>query len=209
MEEELALEAEELLETVSKSLLPVDEPSSPVSNYQLPTPNATVYTTLGIHPKYIPPDLELQIKRLEEIFVQKVNIKTKICALGECGLDCTSESSYQFQMKIFQAQVELASRLSLPLVLHCRGKHLFSPMLQIVKQYLHPSHSIHWHCIHSTSNLDVIFEYLNYYHKSYVALNGLSIYNEDTELQKNFIRWLNTQDNITERIILESDFPFA
>ncbi|CAF3376199.1 unnamed protein product [Rotaria sp. Silwood2] len=178
-------------------------------NYQLSTPNATVYTTFGIHPKYIPDDLDLQIKRLEEIFVQKVNIKTKLCALGECGLDTTSENSYESQMKTFQEQLKLASKLSLPLVLHCRGKDLFSPMLKAVKQYLHPTHSIHWHCIHATTNLTVIFEYLNYYYKSYVALNGLSIYNDDIELQKTFIRWLNTQHNITERIILESDFPFA
>ena len=44
-------------------------------------------------------------------------------AVGECGLDTTNKNSVPMrrQVEAFEAQVELALRLGLPLVLHIRG----------------------------------------------------------------------------------------
>lgn len=76
----------------------------------------SVYSTIGIHPheatKFIPEN----IAKLEEIYLSN---PVKVIALGECGLDFLSEPK-DLQKKLFQAQIDLAKKLNLPLIVHCR-----------------------------------------------------------------------------------------
>lgn len=76
----------------------------------------SVYSTIGIHPheaaKFIPED----IAKLEEIYNSNPQ---KVVGVGECGLDFLSGSK-DLQKKLFQAQIDLAKKLNLPLVVHCR-----------------------------------------------------------------------------------------
>lgn len=97
----------------------------------------TLYSTIGIHPheafKYLnDPAVSIQqdINKLEDIY--KSNPQ-KVIGVGECGLDYFFESNPDFipssisidqlkdlQIKLFQAQIDLAKKLDLPLIVHIR-----------------------------------------------------------------------------------------
>lgn len=84
--------------------------------------DAFIYSTIGIHPHES--FLEGDIAELEKIYLSN---PAKIVAVGECGLDFFSTSEAGFdssevfaQKKLFQAQIDLAKKLNLPLIVHCR-----------------------------------------------------------------------------------------
>ncbi|OGE43866.1 hypothetical protein A3B45_02445 [Candidatus Daviesbacteria bacterium RIFCSPLOWO2_01_FULL_39_12] len=110
--------------------------------------NLQVYCTIGIHPhesiKY-DPDVSLpagrhsiheDIKQLEQIYQSDTG---KVIAVGECGLDyyfrdaeiASSQTprndEKELQKKLFQAQIDLAKKLNLPLIVHCRDDRSKNP----------------------------------------------------------------------------------
>ena len=118
--------------------------------------NLTVYSTIGIHPheavKYSRDGQTLHdrstfvqkdIDSLEKIY--KSNPK-KVVAVGECGLDFLFDSNpdwithslrhseldsesqqKKLQRQLFQAQIDLAKELNLPLIVHCRDDRSQDP----------------------------------------------------------------------------------
>ena len=104
----------------------------------------SVYSTIGIHPheavKYSSnPDVSIRedINKLRELYQSSTS---KVVAVGECGLDFLFESNPNFvpsslapqqikdlQQKLFQAQIDLAKELKLPLIVHCRDDRSKNP----------------------------------------------------------------------------------
>ena len=100
------------------------------------------YSTIGIHPhdafKYdTPKKLEDAIQKLESIYHQNPQ---KIIGVGECGLDFffglnpdwipsdySEDQLKDFQFKLFQAQIDLAKKLDLPLIVHVRDDRSKNP----------------------------------------------------------------------------------
>ncbi|CAF3231677.1 unnamed protein product [Rotaria sp. Silwood2] len=177
-------------------------------NYELKSPNTKIYTTYGIHPKYIPSNPQYIFEQLENIFKHQYNLSTKTVGIGECGLDDTSSYSYDLQLRIFRFQLVLAAKYQLPLVLHGRGNHSFGLMLQELEQHLNPMHKIHWHCVNAKSDLKIISNFLKHFHNSFIGLNGSLISQNDLESQKIFHKWLLVQENILSKTIIETDYPF-
>lgn len=86
------------------------------------------FSTIGIHPheslKYASSEiLQKDIEELEKIYLSN---PAKVVALGECGLDFLSESK-DLQKKLFQAQIDLAKKLNLPAIVHCRDDRSQDP----------------------------------------------------------------------------------
>lgn len=84
----------------------------------------TVYSTIGIHPhesvKYTSVEsMQKDMDKLEQIYLSDPE---KVVAVGECGLDYkdVDEKARKLQKPLFQAQIDLAKKLNLPLVVHCR-----------------------------------------------------------------------------------------
>lgn len=126
-----------------------------------------LYATIGIHPhegvNYPTKELELQkdIEALKDLYLLNQSL---VVGVGECGLDfffeynagfvesgLTVEEKKQAQIKIFEAQINLAKELSLPLIVHCRDAwpemmsylnqfkgvlHCYSGNTEITKQVL-------------------------------------------------------------------------
>jgi len=179
------------------------------TDYHLDNPNVKIFTTYGIHPKYLPSDISHVVKELENIFMNKYNtIITEEVAIGECGLDSTSSSSLELQLTVFKMQLKLAAQLNLPVVLHGRGTESFNLMFNELKLHLNSTHRIHWHCINPKSDLNVITAFLNYFENSYIGLNCSIFSHDDIESQTLFHKWLVSVENIIYKIILETDFPF-
>lgn len=91
------------------------------------------YSTIGIHPQEAVnysnnPDVSIQkdIEQLEKIYHAD---KSKVVAVGECGLDYqeVDDQIKNLQRKLFQAQINLAKKLNLPLIVHCRDNRSQNP----------------------------------------------------------------------------------
>lgn len=85
-----------------------------------------LYATIGLHPT----DNHQETFRADEYkkLAESENAK-KVVAIGECGLDYfrlapeKAREENKRQSEIFEAQIELAVSLNLPLMLHCREAH--------------------------------------------------------------------------------------
>lgn len=92
-----------------------------------------VYGALGLHPWQAQQQLDME--KLESLLSAK-----RMVAVGEIGLDfaadilgATAGCCKKRQLEIFTAQLELAQRLELPVLLHCRGG--FEEMLAVLKDH--------------------------------------------------------------------------
>lgn len=98
------------------------------------------YSTIGIHPheaiKYTNDvSIHHDIVQLKKIYQTNTS---KCIAVGECGLDYLFDPEFipssqsinqvkQLQRQLFQAQIELAKKLNLPLIVHCRDDRSKNP----------------------------------------------------------------------------------
>lgn len=80
----------------------------------------SVYATVGLHPCYVESFEEGVFEEFEGI----IESNEKIVAVGECGLDFykgdVSDEGRKLQREVFEAQIDLARRMNLPLVIHNR-----------------------------------------------------------------------------------------
>ncbi len=73
------------------------------------------FFSIGIHPWYINEDLwQQELKIIEE----KIQLENCL-ALGECGLDKRREMPIEFQIEVFEAQLLLAEKYKMPVIIHC------------------------------------------------------------------------------------------
>ncbi|CAF3981558.1 unnamed protein product [Rotaria sp. Silwood1] len=137
------------------------------TNYVIESPNVKIFTTFGIHPKYLPDDAQPVLQQLDNILKDKCHLNTAIVAIGECDIDSTSTWSIDYQLCLFKSQLKIAAELNLPIVLHARGNNSFETMLNELKIHLHHTHEIHWHGLNSKTNLNIISDFLNYFQKGF------------------------------------------
>lgn len=68
--------------------------------------------SVGLHPWYLH-NPELQLNELSNIAVQP-----NVLAVGECGLDKVTNTNWELQLAMFRAQIDLATLLHKPLIIH-------------------------------------------------------------------------------------------
>lgn len=75
------------------------------------------YASVGLHPEFADRFSEEDTPRLEKL----AKSSEKVVAIGEIGLDYHYEGfDRERQTRLFAAQVKLANRLGLPVIVHCR-----------------------------------------------------------------------------------------
>ncbi|GAA5217345.1 TatD family hydrolase [Corallincola platygyrae] len=80
-----------------------------------------IYVALGLHPYFQNQHKENHLTELDELLSQG---HPKLVAVGECGLDWVIEDADKpKQLALLKAQLELANRHALPVVLHVRKAH--------------------------------------------------------------------------------------
>lgn len=88
-----------------------------------------LYSTAGVHPHDAKQYTDQSTAELEKLLGQK-----EVIAIGECGLDFDRNYSAPVdQYYAFEAQLQLAQRIDLPLFLHERAAH--QEFLQLMKRY--------------------------------------------------------------------------
>ncbi|WP_447044169.1 TatD family hydrolase [Vreelandella sp. H-I2] len=70
---------------------------------------------LGLHPYFIDQHQESDVEALD----QQLSEHPELVALGECGIDARFTDTLDAQWRYFDAQLKLAKRHSLPVVVHC------------------------------------------------------------------------------------------
>ena len=86
------------------------------------------YYSIGIHPLFIDEN------RLESDFqiVEEKLALPECLALGECGLDKRSETSFDLQQSVLERQLALAEKYQKPVVIHCVAA--FQELIEIKKR---------------------------------------------------------------------------
>lgn len=101
---------------------------------------AEVYATVGVHPHEARHYTENTERELSELLSLP-----KVVALGEIGLDYYRDLSPRpIQRKVFHAQLELASRMKYPVVVHVRES--FSESFDIITEHLENLPAVVFHC---------------------------------------------------------------
>ncbi|MBD3894318.1 TatD family hydrolase [Halomonas sp. ML-15] len=74
-----------------------------------------VAVCLGLHPYFMDEHAEEDLEALDAELVAN----PQVIAVGECGIDARFSDTWEAQWRLFDAQVRLAKRHTLPLVIHC------------------------------------------------------------------------------------------
>ena len=90
------------------------------------------YAVIGIHPNDITDAWRTELKELNALAAQKETLK--IVGIGECGMDFHyPDYKVQLQKDVFRAQIELALKHDLALVVHTRDAR--DETLQVIEEY--------------------------------------------------------------------------
>lgn len=148
-----------------------------------------IYLTIGLHPDEINEFNEKTILYLEKLIIDNKNI----IGIGEIGLDYYhNKNNKKEQIELFRAQLELAKKLDMPVVIHSRDAT--SDTINILKKYKLKATI---HCFTGsleTANIYVKEGYL-------LGIGGVSTF-KNTSLKE-------TLKSIPiENIVLETDSPY-
>lgn len=180
-----------------------------------PNPKIKFYSTIGIHPheatKYQnPKSLQQDLKLLEEIYFKNPK---KVIGVGECGLDFFFDPKFipknlslkdckALQIQLFISQINLAKKLNLPLLIHCRDDRSKDPenseawdkTLEITKN--------HFGILHCYSGLPHQTNYI------LQNTNFLISFAANITYPKNDYLRQAAKTIPLEKIVLETDSPF-
>ncbi len=106
----------------------------------------SIYPALGVHPEEVQQNKNIE-KELESVIELIKSNAEKLCAIGEIGLDhhfVKDKELYPLQKRIFNAMLELANHLELPVNLHTKGAEqlVFDTLPSYTKI---PNVNIHWY----------------------------------------------------------------
>lgn len=102
----------------------IEETMQIINNYNI------VYATIGYHPDQADIITEKDIRKLENI----VSSSKKVIGIGEIGLDYHYDDiNKDKQKQIFEMQLKIAEKLSLPVVIHSRDATFDT--IEILKKY--------------------------------------------------------------------------
>ena len=147
-----------------------------------------VYGSLGIHPEFADTYLESDLK-----FIEKNLKNEKIIAMGEIGLDYHyTKENKEKQKELFEKQLELASRYSIPVVIHSRDAT--EDTITILKKYPHVKGVIH----SFSGSLETAQIYIKMGYK--LGINGVVTF-KNSHLKE-------VVKEVLSSIVLETDSPY-
>jgi TatD DNase family protein len=149
--------------------------------------------TVGIHPhdaEAAPADFVSQLAVLSE--------HPSVCAIGECGLDFNRNfSTPAAQLKVFEAQLELAAQRQLPVYLHERDA--FSAQLNLLQRYAPAIPKLFCHCFTGGPEQLAAYQQLD----CYIGITGWVCDERRGDLLRQAVPLI-----ASDRLILETDAPY-
>lgn len=152
------------------------------------------YAAVGIHPHHVDEWQEDWTKKLEEL-----SKKSKVVAIGEIGLDKHGYPGYpepnlKAQTKILTEQIDLARKLNLPILFHCRDA--YDALFEVLKSYNKIKGLVH--CFMGTSQQAEKFLNLGLY----ISFSGNITYKGNGYIRK------SAKSVPLDRILVETDAPY-
>lgn len=161
--------------------------------------NDISFATVWVHPCYVENinwSIEQNIKELEELIINNREI---VKAIWECGFDFHYNQNYnykQLQEEYFKAQIDLAIKYDLAVVIHTRDAK--EDTLRVIKEKWLKKFIIH--CF--SEDLDFAMKAIYYSDECKISFSGILTY-------KSAINVAKTAENIPlDRILLETDCPY-
>lgn len=157
---------------------------------------AHVYAAVGYHPENIEGMTDEQVEAdLREI--EALAQHPKVRAIGEIGLDyywCKDPAERRRQQEVFRAQMRMAGRLGLPVIVHDRDAHL--DCLTIAEQY--PKVRGVFHCYAGSAETADRLLALGYY----ISFTGVLTF-------KNARKAVEVVRHVPlDRLMIETDSPY-
>lgn len=151
-----------------------------------------VYSTVGIHPHDTKEWNDSLIAQIEELARHP-----KVIAIGEIGLDYYYDfSPKDQQIKAFKAQLDLAVKMQLPVVIHNRDSD--EDMMDIIQSYCGTGLKAQFHCFNGS--IEDALEYMKMNH--FISFTGNITYKKSDSLRET----LSKID--LNHLMLETDSPF-
>ena len=151
------------------------------------------YYALGIHPWFCPEDVDASIFALTSQ-VSALLECPRFVAIGECGLDKLHVSTWPRQLAFFEAQLQLAQSVNLPVIIHSVKAH--AEVLACLKKHPLPRGGV----IHAFSgSTEIALEYVKRGFK--LGIGGLIMNPNAKKLLKTVC------DLPLDSFILETDSP--
>lgn len=159
------------------------------------------YASVGLHPidaeKHNTHDLGIMLAEIESLARENPGF---VVAIGECGLDnafaSTGEKERRIQKEVFAAQLDLAHRLNLPVVIHTRQAD--DETLAILRQSGVRRFVIH--CF--ASDVPFATKIMETSDEAYFGFSGIVTYKSAPSVQE-------VASIVPEnRILIETDAPF-
>lgn len=150
-----------------------------------------VYPCLGLHPTSIDASWEKEMEMVHE------NLSRKIWAIGEIGIDCYwSKEFLKEQETAFRMQLELAHKLSLPVIIHSRESTEL--IINILKDCRHLDLR---GVFHAYSGSVETYRELQKTGDWYIGIGGVLTYKKASIAE-------TVKQIPLERILLETDSPY-
>lgn len=157
-----------------------------------------LFCSIGIHPNDIDEwnNVEEMVEFLEKLYLKN---KNKILCIGECGLDYYYQNNDEIknkQKKFFIAQIKLASKYNLPVMMHIRNA--FNDAYEIIKEFKNLTQNWIVHCFSGNK-----FEAKKYLELGcFLSIPGIITFNNADELRE-------AVKNIPiEKLLTETDAPW-
>ncbi|MCQ2135500.1 MAG: TatD family hydrolase [Bacteroidales bacterium] len=151
----------------------------------------TVFPALGLHPTEVGNNWREELEKMESY------VSRPLCAVGEIGLDFYwSKEFVQQQKEALKAQLELAHRLDLPVILHNREST--EAMLEIIKNH---SFSDTRGVFHAFTGSIETFREIQKLGEWYVGIGGVATFKKASIGE-------TLKEIPLDRILLETDSPY-
>jgi TatD DNase family protein len=151
-----------------------------------------IYATVGIHPHDTKDWNESFISEIEEVAKHP-----KIVAIGEIGLDYYYDFSPQDQqIRAFKSQLDLATKLQLPVIIHNRDSD--GDMMDIIQSYCGTGLKAQFHCYNGSLNDALDFMKMNHF----ISFTGNITYKKSDSLRE-LLKHIDLN-----HLMLETDSPF-
>jgi TatD DNase family protein len=173
-------------------IVPGTDLASSVQAIELSKKYEMVYASVGIHPHDTKEWNDSLIDKIEQLAKNE-----KVVAIGEIGLDYYYDfSPKEIQIKAFEAQIELALKLKLPVIIHNREAD--TDVMSIIRKYKDSGLRAQFHCFAGT--VEDARELVEMRH--YISFTGNITYKKADTLRKIVSRIA------PENLLLETDSPF-
>ncbi len=157
-----------------------------------------IFAAVGVHPHDVEKMAEGELRELEQLAADE-----KVVAIGEIGLDYHYEHSPEQQEKRLRDLIQLAHRVKLPLVIHCRGSQadpqgVFDDIFKILDEERGWQCGGVFHCY--TGNLATARKIQK--KGFYISFSGIVTFPKATELHE------VAQGLVRDRFLIETDAPY-